>query len=257
MNLILSLIALALGPLLYGVLRKADAVRSSLDGFLFVTIAGIVIVYIVPDVFQVAGFTAIAFLILGIAFAFGVEHQNAARSGGSYTWVVILGALGLALHAAMDGIALLPGDHLHLPGAEHAHDHDHGHDAGDSHGLDGLLNNHLALGVILHRIPVGMAIWWTLRPQTGSAIATAALALIAAATTAAYVFGDSILQVLQTSSVACFQAFVAGSLLHVIVFSTVKHRAEAGATPLRNNVVGERLGVIAGLFLIFLFPHVH
>ena len=109
MNLILSLIALALGPLLYGVLRKADAVRSSLDGFLFVTIAGIVIVYIVPDVFQVAGFVAIAFLVLGIAFAFGVEHQNAARSGGSYTWVVILGAIGLALHAAMDGIALLPG----------------------------------------------------------------------------------------------------------------------------------------------------
>lgn len=256
MNLVLSLVALALGPLLYGALRKAETVRSSLDGFLFVTIAGIVIVYIVPDVFEVAGLIAIGFLVLGIAFAFGVEHHNAARPGGSYTWVVILGSLGLVVHAAMDGIALLPNDHVHLPGTEHLHG-DHAHESGHGHGFEGLLSNHLALGVILHRIPVGMAIWWTLRPQIGSGMATAALGLIAAATTVAYVFGDSILQLLQTSSVACFQAFVAGSLLHVIVFSTVRHRAQSDALPQKNNVVGERLGVIAGLFLIYLVPHVH
>lgn len=256
MNLILSLAALALGPLLYGALRKADFMRSSLDGFLFVTIAGIVIVYIVPDVFDVAGFIALVFLALGISFALGVEHHSASRSGGSYAWVVILGSLGLVVHAAMDGIALLPTDHLHIPGTEHLHGH-HAHEEGHAHAIEGLVSNHLALGVILHRIPVGMAIWWTLRPQIGSVMAIAALGLIAAATTVAYLFGDAILDVLQTSSVACFQAFVAGSLLHVIVFSTVRHRTQSDSLPQKNNVVGERLGVIAGLFLIYLVPHVH
>ena len=256
MNLVLSLLALAIGPLLYAACRKADGVKSSLDGFLFVTIAGIVIVYIVPDVFGVAGFVAIGFLIAGAAFAFAVEHHASPQSGGAYSWVVMLGALGLAVHAAMDGIALLPDEHLHLDvrdlgghGRNELHDHDHGHE----HGLAGLLSNHLALGVILHRIPVGMAIWWTLRPQIGNAMAVAALALIAASTTVAYLFGDAILQVMQTNSVACFQAFVAGTLLHVIVFSTVRREA----TPLTQNVLGERLGIIAGLFLIYLVPHAH
>ena len=44
MNLILSLVALAVGPLLYSLCRNYPAARSTLDGFLFVTIAGIVVV---------------------------------------------------------------------------------------------------------------------------------------------------------------------------------------------------------------------
>ena len=47
MNLVLSLVALALGPLLYAACQKTNTVRSALDGLLFVTIAGIVVVYIV------------------------------------------------------------------------------------------------------------------------------------------------------------------------------------------------------------------
>lgn len=252
MNLALSLLALVLGPLLYGACRKAEGVKSSLDGFLFVTIAGIVIVYIVPDVFEVAGLVAIGFLVAGAAFAFAVEHHAAAQTSRAYTWVAMLGALGLVVHAAMDGIALLPDDHLHLD-IRNLGAHSHGEPHAHSHGLGDLLSNHLALGVILHRIPVGMAIWWTLRPQIGNGMAVAALALIAAATSAAYLFGDAIVQVMQTNSVAYFQAFVAGTLLHVIVYSTARRQA----TPSTHNVLGERLGVVAGLFLIYLVPHAH
>ena len=258
MNLILSLVALALGPVLYGACRKLETLRSSLDGFLFVTIAGIVVVHIVPDVFNIAGFVALGFLVLGIAFAFSVERRPTVRNGQGYSWILMVGALGLVLHAAMDGIALLPGDHLHDAHAgdlHDAHDHDHDHELG--HGFDGLLSNHLALGVILHRIPVGMAIWWTLRPALGSGIATTALGLIAAATTAAYLLGEPIIALMQTESVACFQAFVAGTLLHVIVFSTVRRNERLSETPLTYTAVGERLGVIAGLFLLFLVPHAH
>ncbi len=256
MNLILSLVALALGPVLYGACRKLETLRSSLDGFLFVTIAGIVVVHIVPDVFNIAGFVALGFLVLGIAFAFSVERRPTVGTGQRYSWILMIGALGLVLHAAVDGIALLPGDHLHAAdagGLHEAHDHEQEH----GHGFDGLLSNHLALGVILHRIPVGMAIWWTLRPALGSGIATTALGLIAAATTAAYLLGEPIIALMQTESVACFQAFVAGTLLHVIVFSTVRRNERRSETPLTYTAVGERLGVIAGLFLLFLVPHAH
>lgn len=253
MNLVLSLIALALGPLLYGACLKMDFVRSALDGLLFVTIAGIVVVHIVPDVYNVAGFTALAFMAAGVGIAFLVERQPAFGSSDRYTWIILLGALGLVVHAAMDGIALLPGDHLHGVDADAHDDHDHENETG----LAGLLSNHLAFGVILHRIPVGMAIWWAVRPRLGSTVAIGALAIIALATSAAYLLGEPVIALMEVKSVACFQAFVAGTLLHVIVFSSVRKESDDPEEPYVNTVYGERLGVIAGLILVFLVPHAH
>ena len=253
MNLALSLVALALGPLLYGACQKIDVVRSALDGLLFVTIAGIVIVYIVPDVFSAAGFTALAFLAAGVGVAFFVERWPAVGDGDRYSWIILLGAVGLVIHAAMDGIALLPGDHLHEaevhPGDELAH----------KSGLESLVGNHLALGVILHRIPVGMAIWWTVRPRLGKTVAIGALAIIAIGTSAAYILGEPVIALMETKGVACFQAFVAGTLLHVIVFTSVRRDAEIKEETHAHThtVVGERLGIMVGLILLFLVPHVH
>jgi hypothetical protein len=251
MNLVLSLAALALGPVLYAAFQKNDLVRSSLDGLLFVTIVGIVTVYIIPEVFDVAGIRALAFLVAGLLFAFLVEKHPAVGAGERYSWVILLGALGLVLHAAMDGIALLPGDHLHsaMAGSGEVHS--------DESGLAGLLSNHLAVGVILHRIPVGMAIWWTIRPLLGSNIAIGALVIIAVATSASYLLGEPVIAMLKVTSVACFQAFVAGTLLHVIVFSSIQRHAHPHIASHARTVVGERLGIIAGVILLFLVPHGH
>ncbi len=251
MNLVLSLVALALGPLLYSACQKMDAVRSALDGLLFVTIAGIVVVHIIPEVFDVASFTALGFLVAGVIFAFLVERMPAVGKGDRYSWIVLLAALGLVFHAAMDGIALLPGDHLNGGVAGSLDDH------ADESGLAGLLSNHLAIGVILHRIPVGMAIWWTVRPRLGVTVAIGALAIIAIATSASYLLGEPIIAMMELKSVACFQAFVAGTLLHVIVFSSVRRNLQAPEESHAHTAIGERLGVIIGLFLLFLVPHAH
>ena len=123
--------------------------------------------------------------------------------------------------------------------------------------MGALLSNHLALGVILHRIPVGMAIWWTLRPVMGSAVAVGALALIALATSAAYLFGEPVIHLMQSSAVASFQAFVAGTLMHVIMFSSIRQGSEDSESRLSYNALSERLGILAGLCLVFLVPHAH
>jgi len=266
MLLILSLIALVLGPVLYGACRRNEAVRRSLDGFLFVAIAGLVIVHIAPDVFEIIGFAAFVMLALGAAFAFSAERRSMMTGGNSYSLIVLIGALGLAVHAAMDGIALLPVD-LHGHGL-HGHDlsgHDaihqtdpaHGHEHTEGGGIAALMSNHLALGVILHRIPVGMAIWWTLRPLLGAGVAAGAIALIAAATSAAYLLGEPIIALLNTSAVASFQAFVAGTLLHVIVFTSVQREVKSTSSARSYNAVSERLGILLGLFVVFLVPHAH
>ena len=251
MNLALSLVALAMGPLLYGAFQKIDYIRSALDGLLFVTIAGIVLVYIAPEVVDSAGLTAIAFLVAGVGFAFLVERWPALGEGDGYSWIVVVGAIGLGIHATIDGIALLPEGHLNGTEVGALDDHDHGN------GLPGLLENHLALGVILHRIPVGMAIWWTVRPRLGKAIAIGALAIIAVATSSAYLLGTPVIALMEARSFAYFQAFVAGSLLHVIVFTSVQRHKGSSTASHAQTVVGERVGIIAGLLLLFLVPHGH
>ena len=253
MNLALSLVALALGPVLYGLCQKNEFVRSALDGLLFVMIAGIVVIHIVPDVYAAAGVIALAFLAAGVAVAFFVERWPAVENGDRYSWIILLGAVGLVIHATMDGIALLPGDHLH--GAEGGAHDDHGHESG----LAELFENHLALGVILHRIPVGMAIWWTVRPRLGKSVATGALVIIAVATSVAYILGEPVIALMETTGVACFQAFVAGTLLHVIVFTSVGRDSAHAEEPHDHTrtVVAERLGIMAGLILLFLVPHAH
>ncbi|MDJ0927988.1 MAG: hypothetical protein QNJ73_10105 [Gammaproteobacteria bacterium] len=238
MNLILSFVALALGPLLWVACQKSEPARGFLESFLFVTIAGIVFVHIVPETFKVAGFSAAVFLILGIFFAFAIERLATMPGGNRYSWVLVIATLGLVVHAMIDGLALLP-------------------ESSQSGEFEALLNNHIALGVIMHRIAVSMAIWWILRPQMGTTVAVAALVLIGVATSTAYFVGEPILELLMTNSIAWFQAFVAGSLLHIIVLYIPNQAGKSHGEMLSINLIGGRLGIIAGLLLILLLPGSH
>lgn len=112
MNLALSLFALFLGPLLYLGCQNRVFARSALDGLLFVSIAGIVIVHILPEVYAIAGAMALGFMALGVVVAFSVERVPNIGGKDHYRWIVVLGAIGLALHAAMDGVALIPTEEL-------------------------------------------------------------------------------------------------------------------------------------------------
>lgn len=261
MNLALSLFALFLGPLLYLGCQNRVFARSALDGLLFVSIAGIVIVHILPEVYAIAGAMALGFMALGVVVAFSVERVPNIGGKDHYRWIVVLGAIGLALHAAMDGVALIPTEELPdfrgLSAPDHG-DHDHAHHDHDHEGgIQDLFGNHLAFGVVLHRIPVGMAIWSAVRPRLGTAVAVGALTVIAAATSAAYLLGEPVIALLEGKSLACFQAFVAGTLLHVIVFSSANRDTDTTLAVNPVAVFGERLGIVAALLILFLVPHAH
>lgn len=245
LNLILSIVALGLGPLLFWAFAKSRLLRSSLEGFLFVTIAGVVVVHIIPEVFGSLGLAVVIFILAGVAFALIVDRVTTAQDGPQHGWIVLVGALGLISHAMMDGIALIPtvGVDIAQLGKQNG--------AGRSifHG------NHLALGVILHRIPVGMALWWAIRPRLGPGAAILALTAMAGATAFGYLLGEPALRMMHAPGVGYFQGFVAGTLLHVIIFSTVRTGEKQVDFPNARYVSGERLGVVVGLFLIFLIPH--
>ena len=79
MNLILSIAALLLGPIIYAFGRRNSAMRQILDGFIFITIAGIICVDIIPEALTVGGTLAVIFLVLGLAFPVIIERTPYGR----------------------------------------------------------------------------------------------------------------------------------------------------------------------------------
>jgi hypothetical protein len=188
MYFLLSTIALLAGPFVCILGRHNKMTERAVDVLIIAAIAWIIGVHIVPDAVQVAGWTALAFLALGMAFPYLLRRIFHLASSAMHTALLLIAALALVLHAVIDGIALLPGS-----------------------------SNQLGLAVILHRLPVGMAIWWTFRPAIGTKIAIAAFALIIIATALAIYFGGPVIELTESRILALFQVFVAGSLADMVI----------------------------------------
>ena len=194
MTLILSTVALLLGPIIYAAGRKYTIARRVFDGLIVLTIAAIIGLHIIPEALKHGGAWAIAVILVGIAFPMLLERLFRRATDAAHLVVVGIAAAGLLIHAVVDGLALLP-------------------ESGTG----------LAQAIMLHRIPVGMALWWAVRPSFGSAVAVAMFVLITIATAAGYFVGETIIQLAAPSTIAMLQAFVSGSLIHVVAFG-VKHK---------------------------------
>ncbi|MBT8065923.1 MAG: hypothetical protein KJO09_01685 [Gammaproteobacteria bacterium] len=228
MNLALSILALLLGPVIYALSRKNHITREILDGFIFITIAGIICVNIIPEALAIGGTLALLFLVLGLAFPVVVEHGFHSALHEAHIVVLVLAALGLVIHATIDGIALLPAQ-----------------------------GNDLAHAVILHRLPVGMAIWWSLRPTLGTSVAVGAIVVISLATALSYVLGAPMVELAEARSLAMVQAFVSGSLIHIVAFG-ITHEHDAHIEPVaKSQDWSYRVGILLGLFLVFAAPELH
>lgn len=244
---VLSIVALLLGPLIYGWARRRPTGRQMLDGFILVTVAGIVCVYIVPDAVISGGRLAFLFLLVGLLFPVAIEKAFREFHRQAHVFVVILAASGLAVHALIDGLALLPavGTALSID------------DGTKSRLWNSIFGNELAVGVILHRLPIGMTIWWSVRPGFGTGAAVATFALVIAATAAAFFFGAPAVALAELESLAYFQAFVAGSLVHVVAFGVDHEHSDGEGAGHPSVGWGFRAGVLLGMFLLFALPYLH
>ena len=193
MTLILSIAALLLGPVIYAAGSRNRLLRRTLDVLILLTIAAIIAVNIIPEALKHGGKLAIAVLVLGIVFPMLLERLFRTATDAAHLVIVAIAALGLLIHAVIDGVALLP-------------------ESGTG----------LAHAIVLHRLPVGMALWWAVRPNFGKIIAVVVFALVILATIAGYFVGESIIEMADIRTIAMLQAFVSGSLMHFVAFG-VKH----------------------------------
>ena len=225
--LVISILTLALGPLLYRAARRAQTASSFVDGFVLVAIGGLVLVHVLPHAMEAGGLWVPAVALLGFFVPQVVEHTLTRAAARAHLATLALAVVGLALHALLDGAALAEPEAG--KGAE------------------------LALAVILHRIPVAITIWALLVPVIGRRKTAGVLAAIGVATGLGYLGADQLAELADLRWLALFQAVVAGSLLHVIVHRPAPLPSPTGGTSTGRIAAG--LGALAAIATLATFTH--
>lgn len=224
--LVASCIALLLGPLFYRYFSSGSGLQKGLDGFIFVSLGGLVLIHILPELLEHGGILAIIFVILGLWGPSASEKLFHRYSEITHNLTLTLGIGGLLLHTITDGGAMV---------------------LAQQEGNSSLL----ALGVIMHRLPVGLAIWWLLKPQVGTRWASLVLLAMMALTSVGYFAGEQLLSHLSLDNTVYLQAFVTGSILHVVLHQPHGHGQQTPSSKYEYHAgIGSLLGI--GLLALLL-----
>jgi len=219
MTLPLSLAAWVLAPLVEWCVRERRTATAALEGLVFVALGGMVLVHILPHSLTLAGMGALAAAGVGLGLALVLERRLPAAAGR----VLVVG--GLVVHAALEGRALS----LHGAGS-------------------GAL---AVLAVVLHRLPLGLGLWWLVRPVVGPLGASALLGAVALVGGAGLGWGGAVLEPGLLQVAALLQAFTAGAVLPALF----RGRAGSGEGPGQRLAAG--LGAVAAMALLVLVSHAH
>jgi len=188
--LIAALGAPVAGPVLYGWLHEHPRAVRTVDGFVYVAVPALVAWQVLPLAWMQRSPILILAVGAGLLIPTASERASHVLERHADKLALLVGLSGLVLHAALEGAALVP--------------------------ADGAVRVPFALAVILHRIPVGLVIWWLLRPRYGVVAAAAVVGTVVGATLVGYGLGAEFVDGAHGAGVELYQAFVSGSLMHVV-----------------------------------------
>ncbi len=218
--LIASIAALLLGPPLLKLASNSPWALRFLDGFVYIAIGGLVLLHVLPEVVEISGWWAIGAALIGMLGPSTVERRLERSAAKAHEAALILAIVALALHGLFDGVALSGQAHLH---------------------------GEIGLAVVLHRLPVGLTLWWLVRPAHGVRGASLALAVIALATVGGYALGGVAAGAMEEPAMGLLYALVAGSLLHVVLHRP--HPVAQGKGRRGDATIGAAFGVALLVFL--------
>jgi uncharacterized membrane protein YraQ (UPF0718 family) len=194
--LLSSLGLLGSGPLFARWSRSRPSVLTFIDGFVLVSIGGLVLLDVVPHALATADVLVFVCMVAGFTLPSLAERLLNFGVRQTHFVVMLLAMLGVALHSALDGSAL----------------------AQSSAGNARLLG----FGVVLHQLPVSLMVWWVLSDRERS-VPWMVLAFMAAMTVVGYVAEPTVFALLPARAATLFEALVGGSLLHVIAHPAHDH----------------------------------
>lgn len=220
-----SLLALVIGPSLFRLFATRQHFYRLMDGFIVVLITGIVIIEVLPEMLEHLPFVGIGLIIAGFVGPTILERLFHKAARQVHRTALLIGVGGIVLHTIIDGVIL-----------------------GELSESGGQL---LGWGVILHRLPVGITIWWLIEPRYGARVAWSVLILMIVGTLGGYWMGVEAAAFTSENSVLWLKALVAGAILHVVI-----HRPQSaghGSTASSKTSIfkwSEGIGNLAGLGIL-------
>lgn len=216
--LIAALAALGAGPLLDAGASRRSGFIPVLDGLVMAAIPGLIFLEFVPAAIGAGQWSMLVALVVGFLLPVAAERGARHVSRRAHRWALFAGLSGFVVHSALDGAALgtlAPGASASFP-----------------------------LAVVLHRLPVGVAVWWLTVKEIDRRAGIAALALLMLGTLGGFAFGAAVDRIALNSGVlTLYQAVVGGSLVHVVV-----HRRKSALSALDRRREG--WGAILALVLL-------
>ena len=208
--------------------------RYFLDAFVLTTVAYLIAFHILPHSVEVGGWPALLAGGLGLIFPLVFDRllKKEQQAQGPHQLLIFSALSALLLHVFLDGGTLaIPHQHAEQP-YEHAH-------------------QMLTIAVILHRLPVGFGIWWVVRPRYGVGRALLLLLLVSLATILGYSLALYLGLWQAGRFTAIFQAFVLGSLFHILYLHLPGSRFREN---LRATVSGVALALVLVVLLVLTSP---
>ena len=188
--LIAVLAAPVAGPILYRLLHDHTRAVRFVDVFVYVAVPVLVALQVLPSAWEHRSVLVIAAVLAGLLIPTAMERASRVLHRHTDSLALVIGLSGLLVHTLLEGAALVPGE-------------------------DGVPVA-FALAVILHQVPVGLVIWWLLRPRYGPRVAATGVGSIVVGTLIGYALGSEVLGGFHGEGAEIFQAFVSGSLVHVV-----------------------------------------
>ena len=177
-----------LAPVLYRVLHDRPSAVETFDKFVYLAVPMLVAWQVLPHAWEEQNVLLILAVTGGLVLPILVERAFQSIADETDNLAIAAGLSGLVLHALLEGAALTPTSP----------------------------DPPLVAAIILHRIPMSLVIWWLIFPRFGTKKAAAGIGLLVLATLAGYSLGSEFLSGLEGDGPALYQAFVSGSLIHVV-----------------------------------------
>ena len=177
-----------LAPVLYRVLHDRPSAVETFDKFVYLAVPMLVAWQVLPHAWEEQNVLLILAVTGGLVLPILVERAFQSIADETDNLAIAAGLSGLVLHALLEGAALTPTSP----------------------------DPPLVAAIILHRIPMSLVIWWLIFPRFGTKKAAAGIGFLVLATLAGYSLGSEFLSGLQGDGPALYQAFVSGSLIHVV-----------------------------------------
>ena len=192
-------------------------------------IPGLVFLAFVPAAVAEGEWTVLVALLAGFLVPIAAERSSKRATGPTHRLALLAGLSGFVVHTVLDGAALAT-----LPA-----------DAGPS----------FPLAIVLHRLPVGVGVWWLVTREMNTRAGIGALAALMLGTAAGYVFGGVVEGMASGSgALTIYQAAVAGSLVHVAMH---QHGGAASPADRRREGWGAvlALALLLAVFVIGVDTH--